>query len=115
MAAWERADVGAVVAMLAEEATFAMPPQASWYRGRDAIADFLAARPLAEGMRWRVVPTRANGQLAFGHYHWDVGADAFVGEGISVVTLRGTQIEDMTVFRTPELLARFGLPATIEA
>ena len=113
MDAWERSDVDAVVAMLAEEATFTMPPQPTWFRGRDAIATFLAARPLGEGMRWRVVPTRANGQLAFGHYYWD-GA-GFAGESIAVLTLRGTEIEDLTAFRTPELLERFGLPARLAA
>ena len=113
MEAWERADVDALAAMLAEQAVFTMPPQPTWFRGREAIAAFMAARPLAEGMRWRVVPTRANGQLAFGHYYWD--GDGFVGEGIAVLTLRDTQIEDLTVFRTPELLERFGLPARIAA
>jgi RNA polymerase sigma-70 factor, ECF subfamily len=112
--AWERADVDAVVAMLADEATFAMPPQSSWYRGRDAIAAFLAAWPLAEGERWRLVPTRANGQLAFGHYGWDADAEVFVPHAIDVLTLRGREIEDITIFRTPDALARFGLPAKIE-
>jgi RNA polymerase sigma-70 factor (ECF subfamily) len=115
MQAWERSDVDAVVAMLTEEATMTMPPQPNWYRGRDAVAAFLAARPLREGLRWRVVPTRANGQLAFGHYVWDANANVFVADGISVLTLRGTQIEDLTVFRDPEAMARFGLPSQIEA
>jgi RNA polymerase sigma-70 factor, ECF subfamily len=115
MNAWERSDVDAVVAMLTEDATMTMPPQPSWYRGREAVAAFLAARPLRERLRWRVVPTRANGQLAFGHYYWDADANVFVPEGISVLTLRGTQIEDLTIFRTPDALARFGLPSQIEA
>ena len=113
MDAWERADVDALAAMLAEQATFTMPPQPSWFRGRDAIGAFLAALPLAEGMQWRVVPTRANGQLAFGHYYRD--GDGFAGEGIAVLTLRGTEIEDITVFRNAELLERFGLPARLDA
>ena len=115
VAAWERADVDAVVAMLTDEATFTMPPQPTWFRGRDAVGAFLAARPLREGRRWRLVATRANGQLAFGHYYWDADEGAFVGEGISVLTLRGTQIDDITTFRTAELLERFGLPARIAA
>jgi RNA polymerase sigma-70 factor, ECF subfamily len=113
MDAWERSDVDALAAMLADEAAFTMPPQSTWFRGRDAIAAFLAALPLREGMRWRVVPTHANGQLAFGHYYWD--GEGYVGEGIAVLTLRDTEIEEVTVFRTPELLERFGLPARLAA
>jgi RNA polymerase sigma-70 factor (ECF subfamily) len=107
--AWERADVDAVVTMLAEDATLQMPPQASWFAGREAVAAFLAAYPLATENRWRLVPTRANGQLAFGHYIWSDAADAFVAGEISVLTLRGTRIEAITVFRDPAAVARFGL------
>ena len=64
-------------------------------------------------MRWRLLPTRANGQLAFGDYHWD--GEGFAGEGIAVLTVRDTRIQDLTVFRTPELLERFGLPARLDA
>jgi RNA polymerase sigma-70 factor, ECF subfamily len=108
--AWERADVDALAAMLAEDAAFAMPPQALWFRGRDAIAAFLALRPLHGGNRWRVVPTRANSQPAFGHYIWDDDEHAFVAEGIGVLTLVGDQISELTVFREAELFERFGLP-----
>lgn len=113
VAAWERADVDSVVTMLTDEVTLAMPPNPSWYSGREAVAAFLGAYPFAEGNRWRVVPTRANGQLAFGHY---IGRDegVFAAREISVVTLRGTHIEDITFFRDPGDPARFGLPDRIE-
>jgi RNA polymerase sigma-70 factor, ECF subfamily len=110
--AWERADVDAVVAMLAEDVTFAMPPQPAWYDGREAVAAFLAARPLAADTRWRIVPTRANGQLAFAHYAWD--GSGFVAHAIGLVALRGRAIEELTVFRTPEAVARFGLPPRLD-
>jgi RNA polymerase sigma-70 factor, ECF subfamily len=108
--AWERADVDALAAMLAEDAAFTMPPQALWFRGRDAIAAFLALRPLHDGNRWRVMPTSANSQPAFGHYIWDDDENAFVPEGIAVLTLDGDQISELTVFREAELFERFGLP-----
>ena len=114
MEAWERADVDTVVAMLADGASLEMPPHPSWYSGRDAVAAFLAARPFSEGVRWRVVPTSANGQLAFGHYIWDADSHVFLPHAISVLTLRGRQIQDITIFRDPDTLARLGLPAKIE-
>ena len=112
--AWERADIDAVVAMLAQEVTLAMPPYPNWYAGREAVAAFLHAYPLAAGNRWRVVPTSANGQLAFGHYIYRDAEDAFVASEISVLRLGGTQIEDITIFRDPPAPARFGLPERIE-
>jgi hypothetical protein len=48
-----------------------------------------------------VVPTSANGQLAFGHYIWREEANVFVPGEISVLTLRGTQIAGITIFRDP--------------
>src|SRR5207244_4263668 len=69
--AWERCDVEAFAAMLAEDATFAMPPLASWYQGREGIATWAAGWPLSGAWRWRTVFTRANGQPALGFYAWD--------------------------------------------
>jgi RNA polymerase sigma-70 factor (ECF subfamily) len=109
-AAWERADVEALKAMLAEDAIFAMPPHPTWFAGRDAIAAFLRRRPFRPGWRERVVPTRANGQLAFGHYAWVDGR--FAAHGLTVLTLRGREIAEITAFLSREPFARFGLPET---
>jgi RNA polymerase sigma-70 factor, ECF subfamily len=108
--AWERADVDSVVAMLAHDVTIAMPPQLTWYRGREAVALFLRTVPLAAGMRWRLVPVGANGQLAFGEYRWNETARRFVGRSIMVLTLADALIVDLTAFGSPALLAHFGLP-----
>jgi RNA polymerase sigma-70 factor (ECF subfamily) len=111
--AWERADVGALAARLAEDAVLAMPPNPEWYRGRDTVVTFLGQFPLTGRTRWRVLPTRANGQPAFGHYIWD--GEAFAASELSVLTLAGDRIAGLTVFRDPPSLSSFGLPERISA
>jgi RNA polymerase sigma-70 factor (ECF subfamily) len=108
--AWERHDVDALAAMLAEDAALTMPPNPEWFRGRDTIAAFLSAKPFARGNRWRVVPTEANGQPAFGHYRWNDEAHAFLARELMVLTLDGDRIAELTTFRDRGWLAQFGLP-----
>jgi RNA polymerase sigma-70 factor (ECF subfamily) len=108
--AWERNDVDAVVAMLAEDARMAMPPWPSWYSGRDAVEIFLRGWPLSARKRWQLLPTGANGQPAVAGYLWDEQASAYGAETIIVLTLRAANIEEITAFRSPKLFPRFGLP-----
>ena len=96
--AWERCDVEAFAAMLAEDATFAMPPLASWYGGREAIAQWAANWPLGGDWRWRAVRTTANGQPALGFYAWNSDDQSYRPFALNVMTLRGTQVSDVTAF-----------------
>jgi RNA polymerase sigma-70 factor, ECF subfamily len=138
--AWLRGDVDAVVAMLAEDAAFTMPPLRTWFHGRDAISIFLAGSPLSGAWRWRILETRANGQPALAFYTWNADTDTFHRFALNVLTLRGDRIstvtaflgktapEDMdrtTVLRLPEqaddprrmlvFFERFGLPEDLPA
>jgi RNA polymerase sigma-70 factor, ECF subfamily len=108
--AWAAGDVDAIVAMLADDATIAMPPTASWLRGSAAIGTGLLAGPLSDGRRWRLLPTSANAQVAMGAYVADP-AGRFQPYGLTVLTLRGDLIAEINTFRDPEAPARFGLPA----
>jgi RNA polymerase sigma-70 factor (ECF subfamily) len=105
--AWERGDVDALVAMLAEDATFAMPPYPAWWRGHEVIAAF-AAEPVH-----RYLPTHANGQAANAAYRWDPEKGGYVAEALEVLTLEGTQVKAMTAFMAPELFPHFGLPGVL--
>jgi RNA polymerase sigma-70 factor (ECF subfamily) len=102
--AWERGDVDAIAAMLAQDATFAMPPYPTWWRGRDVIAAF-GAEPVH-----RYLPTHANGQAANAAYRWDPNKTSYVAEAIEVLTMEGTRVKQMTAFMIPEVFRRFGLP-----
>jgi RNA polymerase sigma-70 factor (ECF subfamily) len=96
--AWERCDVETFAAMLAEDATFAMPPLASWYEGREAIARWAASWPLSGSWRWRVLRTTANGQPALGFYAWNAEAEIFRPFALNVLTLRANQVSNVTAF-----------------
>jgi RNA polymerase sigma-70 factor (ECF subfamily) len=114
IAAWEAADVTALVALLAADVRLSMPPFPAWYDGRDDVARFFAHRVFASP--WRVVETRANQQLAFAGYMADPeqqGAPAPFSE-ITVVELdeRG-MIVGMTAFLDPVTHAGFVLPASL--
>jgi RNA polymerase sigma-70 factor, ECF subfamily len=112
--AFERNDVDAVVDMLAVDGAFTMPPVPTWYRGREAVAAFLSDHVLAGDKRWRLVPARANGQLAFGNYRWDEARSIFEPRSLSVLTLGREGIAEITTFLGPEMMPRFGLPDQIE-
>jgi RNA polymerase sigma-70 factor, ECF subfamily len=114
MDAMGRGDVDRMVSMLAEDAAWSMPPLASWYRGHDAIAAFLAVGPLSGEWQWRHLPARVSGQAAIGAYARDAGTGAYLPFALDVLTLRGTQIREVTSFITralaggdPDYYARF--------
>jgi len=111
--AWEREDIDAVVSLLTDDATFAMPPLQTWFSGREAIAVFLRGGPLSGRWKWRPVRTTANGQEALGYYGWDETARRFVPFALNILTLSEGAISGVTAFLTrsaevvdPDLLDR---------
>jgi RNA polymerase sigma-70 factor (ECF subfamily) len=87
-----------------------MPPLAAWYRGPEAIREFIAAGPIAE--RWRFVPARANGQLAFGTYMWNDERAAYVPAGLDLLVLRGREVAEVVSFLDAHF-PTFGLPTQL--
>ena len=106
---WESGDVDGLVALLTDDVRVAMPPIPLEYLGRDAVARFLAS--LLPARRHELVPTRANGQPAFGAY---LRARTGIrhGTGLFVLTLTGDRISAMTRFDS-NVLPWFGLPRAL--
>lgn len=109
----ERGDIAAVVALLADDAWVTMPPFPFEYQGRAAITRFFDDLARQRGFARRVVPTRANGQPAFGLYLDDRYAPVARPTGLVVLTLDGEQISAITFFTDTSVFARFGLPRTL--
>ena len=112
VAAWESADVPALVAVLADEVVATMPPMPFQYAGRDVVASFCASIFRA-GRRFDLVPTRANGQPALGAYLRGPRGTRH-GIGLYVLTLAGDRICAMTRFEN-SVLPWFGLPRSLPA
>jgi RNA polymerase sigma-70 factor, ECF subfamily len=117
VAAWESRDIDAMVAMLTDDATFAMPPHPRWFRGREAVIAFLIAtgRPKLEG-----IPTQANGQPAIGWYLQDPASERYNPASLEVLALDCGRVSEITAFTgricaatetgsLPDLFVRFGL------
>ncbi|TWF77257.1 RNA polymerase ECF family sigma subunit [Pseudonocardia hierapolitana] len=109
--AYDTGNVEALVALLTADAVLSMPPIPFEYHGRDAVARFLADVAMRQGRTFDLVPTRANGQPAFGVYLR--GTDgAHHAHGLDVLTLAGDRICAITHFDA-DVLGSFGLPRAL--
>ena len=122
----ERGDIGALLALLTEDATWSMPPFASTFRGHHDVAAFLQDSVFPE--RWRHLTAEANGQLAVAGYLLDESRDCYVAAALDVLELRNGRVAAVTGFLTDAAFAseelgmypasrglfqRLGLPAQL--
>jgi RNA polymerase sigma-70 factor (TIGR02960 family) len=115
VSAFESGDVDAIVAMLTNDAWLTMPPLPLEYHGLDAVRHFLATVAFGGGRRHVLIPTRANGQPAFGSYLRDPRTPILHAHGVLVLTLAGDRITTVTRFVDNSLLPIFGLPRSLRA
>jgi RNA polymerase sigma-70 factor (ECF subfamily) len=108
--AYEAADIDALVALLTDDVFMSMPPLPLEYVGRDAAIRFCATL-FGAGRRFDLVPTRANGQPAFGAY-LRAPAGARPATGLYTIALAGGGISAMSRFES-RVLPSFGLPGAL--
>lgn len=108
--AWQSADIDALIDLLTEDVFMSMPPVPFEYEGRDLVIRFCASI-FGAGRRFDLVPTRANGQPAFGAY-LRASTGVSHGTGLYVLTLTGDRISALTRFDN-SVLPWFGLPRTL--
>lgn len=107
---WEQHNVDAMVTLMRDDIVFAMPPHATWFRGPAAVERFLRGREFGE--RWaagfRVLPTHANGNVAFAFYRRAAGV--YLPSSLQVVRWVDDRIAELTAFVGPDYHRGFGLP-----
>ncbi len=110
VSAWESADIDGLLALLTDDVFMSMPPLPFEYEGRDVVAGFCATL-FGAGRRFDLVPTRANGQPAFGAYLRGTNGIRR-GTGLYVLSLAGDRISAMIRFENT-VLPSFGLPRSL--
>jgi hypothetical protein len=96
--AFEAADIERLVSVLTDDAWMTMPPEPLEYQGHAAIAEFYVTRTWWGAWPIKLVPTRANGQPAFGFYLQDADAPIAHAHGLIVLTLAGDKVSAVTRF-----------------
>jgi RNA polymerase sigma-70 factor (ECF subfamily) len=112
VAAFERKDIDAIVALVARDAVWEMPPFATWFQGREQIARHLTGQCPGGPGDFRLVPTSANGAPALGMYLRDADDGVFRPFCLQVFTVSGPAFSHVVSFFDHRLFDTFGLPTT---
>jgi RNA polymerase sigma-70 factor (ECF subfamily) len=86
-----------------------MPPLPLEYQGRELAKRFFATVAFRQDRSYRLIPTRANRQPAFGVYLRDQLSGVAHANGLFVITLAARKVSAITRFESG-LFSRFGLP-----
>ncbi|MFI6935198.1 sigma-70 family RNA polymerase sigma factor [Streptomyces sp. NPDC050287] len=111
MAAFENADMEALLALLQDGVELEMPPNSEWFAGKKDVLRFLRARVHEKG-GIRMLPTRANGQPAVVMYVRGAD-DALRAHSVQVLTVESGAVARITAFLDAELPGLFGMPAVL--
>jgi len=111
-AAIENADASALAQLLREDVALEMPPQLTWFTGRQAVVRFTASRLLTRPGWLRLVPVVANGQPAFAVYQRERDG-AYHAHALQVLTVTATGIARIVAFQNPGVFGSFGLPESL--
>ncbi len=112
--AFEESDFAAIERLLADDAVLEVTGSTTWFAGKSTCAPFMAAQAIGVRGEWRMVPIRANGQLAVGAYRHTPDGD-HVAFAIVVLATTTRHLSRITLFGDPALFARFDLPAVLPA
>jgi RNA polymerase sigma-70 factor (ECF subfamily) len=110
---WEK-DIDAIVSMLTRDAVWEMPPFTGWYQGAENIGTLIDTQCPSGRHDMVMVPTRANGQPAFGLYMRGEG-DVFHPFHLQVLDIGPDGVRHVAAFFGDDVFETFGLPSSVSA
>jgi len=110
---WDK-DIAAIVSMLTHDAIWEMPPFTGWYQGAQTIGVLIDTQCPGQRHDMVMLPTRANGQPAFGLY-MRTPDGSFEPFQLQVLTIGPGGVEHVGAFFGEDVFATFALPATLSA
>ena len=113
VAAYEAADVEALVGLLTADAVLDMPPVPLWYRGRRDYGRFMTRVFALRGTEWRLHRISAGGQPALTAYCRS--GDGYRLHTLQVLTVCPDGIAHNVVFQDPTVFTAFALPTAVES
>ena len=108
--AHHRADVDALVRLIAADVRIGMPPEAPRHGVDEAHQFFRHILSEHDTGRWRLIPSRANGALCTINYLRRPGEATFRATSVDVLAIRDGQIESISCFLGERIFTAFGLP-----
>ncbi|MGP4016269.1 sigma-70 family RNA polymerase sigma factor [Saccharopolyspora sp. 5N708] len=109
--AFEAKNIPAIVQLFTADAVWEMPPYANWVRGAEQIGRLVDVKCPAGPDDMRLLPARANGQVAFGVYMREPDG-VFRPFHLQVLDLEGAAVKHTVAFFDVDMFPAFGLPTT---
>ncbi|WP_026412062.1 sigma-70 family RNA polymerase sigma factor [Actinomadura oligospora] len=113
VAAFERADLAALGALLTADVIMEMPPMVNWYTGRDLYLGFMKRVYTLNGTNWSHLRVEANGQPGFAAYLIPRTGGPAQFHTLQVLDVTPSGILRNTVTQDEEVFRLFNLPATL--
>ena len=113
VAAFEGADATALAALLRHDVEIEMPPNLTWFAGRDTVVAFMVNRVFGGPGHWRMTPVRANGQWGLASYARSAEG-CLRAHGVSVLDIVDGQVARVVAFNDARMVLAFGLPAVLD-
>ena len=113
--AWESADLDGIIALLAGDAIFPMPPMLPDILNKQAMVALYKDVILSGDARgrYRLVPIHANGQPGFAFYRLNEHTQRHEAFALQELTIENGQVVNATTFGFPALFPYFNLPAQL--